>query len=353
MNKALSLCSSVFAALPLLCTAWAEEASPPPAEAVPVSTEEAEALLDAAALAARQREYEEEYRRRYSEVLPQPADGVYTVTEELPDHACFWMCRATLRPGEDMGTFLRRAYEEYGQQVGKLLKAVEVKGGVIIMDDPEAPPVEVRGIMLCNPAAPEAYREVPWPCGRDCAADELDKAAFYNLFLGVTFKPEGILVRKGKGYALNLWLIAATDAPQFWKWSEAEAFLAALPDLMQADPSQVEDMRPPNVELSPPLRERVESGRRMMMFHMVDGLPMEQCWETYAKMVALVGGQSITYSLGPNAIRSREEVEAHWRRLESPWPPEPEQARPRIVPPPTPAVPEIEVQLELDMPAED
>ncbi len=254
-----------------------------------------------------EQEYGKLLRSLYTEVPPQPANGQYTISPTLPEVDSFWMYPAELRPGEGLNSFISRAWEEHRQQARKLLMTKSDSRSHIVMDAPNAPDVKLRGIVLRNPAAPEAYREVIWPLGRDNGIDEpWERARHYSLFLSVSFTRGGICVQQGRGYAWEQ--IVATGKPRQWAWSEAEAFLAALPGLLQGDPQQVEWFLPPGVDtLSAPLRKRIASGRRMLLFYADDTLPMADYWETYARMAATAGVQCLEYCSSPDTITPPEE----------------------------------------------
>ncbi len=289
----------------------------------------------------------ESYWQRFTERPPQPPDGAYTVSAQLPAESCFWMCPVELRPGEDYGSFLRRAVEEYFQQARKQLKTVRDKGYVIVMEDPDAPEIHCRGIVLRNPSAPEASQDIIWPSQWECYHSELGElSGIYNLFLEVAFMRQGIRVCRGKLFDDDV--MGMTERPVTYPWSETSAFLAALPELMQADPRQVLRLLPPDMEFPSPLRERVASGRRLLLFHAEEGLPVENFWKTWVEMVAEVGIQSIQYTSDEDCLLSPAQREARQREQRGPLPEE-VPAGPDLS---SISLPQAEVQPVIDLPAE-
>ncbi len=85
-------------------------------------------------------------------------------------------------------------------------------------------------------------------------------------------------------------------------------FLAALPILMQGDPREVVSQLPKGFQFPSPLRERIASGRRMILFYAEEGLPMEEFWELYARMVGIIGIQNLVPVSSPDSILSPVEL---------------------------------------------
>ncbi len=238
--------------------------------------------------------------RCWSEVPPQPADGAYHISADLPDRDCYWLFLSELRPGEDLAGFLERAgKEEYAQlrrkyERERLLPEAE-NGHTDGEPHPDVPDVRERGLVLRNPASPEAWRDVVIPRYRDNMMDfPGNREHYYNLFLSVGFSPQGITVCPGKG---TCELARPSAPPRFWSWSEASAFLAELPSMLIGDPQQVVTIFGIKT-YSQPMRERILSGRRMVVLHTDRGMPIAPYWECLAKMVTIVGGQNMSYGKG-------------------------------------------------------
>ncbi len=284
----------------------------------------------------------------FREVPSQPADGTYYVSAELPDEDCFWLYLAELRPEEDLATFCERAVrEQYAQHQKKFereWRSTEDEDGRTRWEpSPDAPDVLERGLVLRNPAAPEAWRDVIIPSYRDNMMDfPSSRERFYNLFLSIRFSRQGITARHGKG---SIELARATAPPRFWPWSESEAFLAELPQMLFGDPAEVETR--PNFEttISKPLRERVLSGRRMVLLHTDKGMPIAPHWECLARMVSIVGGQNMGYYKGETVFDGIE-YERRERKLMAPLD-STEEPRPDLSPI---LPPEIDVHPELALP---
>ncbi len=280
----------------------------------------------------------------FSQVPPQPADGAYLVSAALPDRDCFWLYLAELQADEDLTGFLERAWLEKCQLLSRdhdRSKREVTDGQGRGETDTDAPEVEPRGLVLRNPAAPEAWRDVVIPCYRDNMMDfPGSREHYYNLFLSVKFSASGITVRPGEG---SCRLALASAPPRFWHWRESEAFLAELPGMLFGDPKQVQtnDIG----ELSGPMRERILSGRRMVVLHTDKGLPIAPHWECLSRMAALVGGQNMAYH-NSELVYGQDEYERRDRELCGyPEAPQPEHK------PLEPIAPGIEVQPVLDLPA--
>ncbi len=106
---------------------------------------------------------------------PQPADGVYTISSELPEKDAFLIFLSTLQEGEDHTQFWKRtdaAFKELYDQNDRRCFTEEV---VTPCNGPptlrrhrreDAPDIYYRGYLLRNPAAPEPLRDVLVPLTR-------------------------------------------------------------------------------------------------------------------------------------------------------------------------------------------
>ncbi len=286
--------------------------------------------------------------RCFSEVPPQPADGVYTVSPELPDKECFWMYRADLRAGENFGEFISRAMDEK-HELNRVRRNRECSMGEdgYLHRHEGVPEVHARGTMLHNPQAAEECRSIPWPEYRDNNMDFAgNRARNHQFFLAVEFYPRGIKVQQGAGYAWEE--VVATAAPQWWSWERAEEFLAALPELLKGDPAS---LTLPNglEELPPHLQERIKSARRMVFFYADKKMPIAPYWEWWAKLVQIADPQCVEYSRSPNVIISpAEAVQGERERC---MPPEwREKRRAERAEAPPLELPRHEAELQIELP---
>ncbi len=283
----------------------------------------------------------------FSKVPLQPADGVYTVSAELPDKDCFWMYLAGLRAGEKMGSFLRRAMTEAWElksQYWKRARRTDEHGYIKHVEG--QPEVMYRGIMLRNPQADEAYRDIPLPEYRDNMMDFAgNRARLHYFFLSVELYPAGIKVRQGKGFAWDD--IVATGAPMWWPRERAGEFFSALPELLSGDPAQL--VLPLGIdELPCHLQERIRAARRMVMLYADEKMPAADCWEWWARIVQTAGPQCVEYTTQPGIIMSPSAAEA--RQRISRIPPELRELQKQEGREPHYELPPVEVEPQLELP---
>ncbi len=285
----------------------------------------------------------------FSRVPAQPADGVYTITADVPDRDCYWMYLAELRPGENMGSLLQRAmaeaYERQAQYRARV-RGTDEHGNIRHIEG--LPEVVYRGIMLRHPQAAEAYRDIPLPEYRDNMMDMMgNRARLHHFFLSVEFYPGGIKVRQGKGSAWDE--IVATGAPMWWPREKAGEFFAALPELLKGDPAQL--VLPIGIdELPCHLQERIRSARRMVMLYADRKMPAADCWEWWARTVQIAGQQCVEYTTRPGIIMSPSVAEA-WERI-SRIPPELRELQKREGRESHYELPPVEVEPQLELPSE-
>ncbi len=253
---------------------------------------------------------------------PQPADGVYTISAELPATDAFLIFLSTLQEGEDHAQFWKRteaAFHELMEQDRRRCfteDLVVTENGHRRIDwhrRADAPDIRYRGYLLRNPAAAEALRDVLVPLNRrgEYWNGPFERFTSCEQFLCVSFTRQGITARPAL-HAYVLGEFVATGAERSWSWQALEDFFAALPELLMGEKRPV----PNDVHegIGGMRREQGETGHRMVVFYGEQGMPLTEYWEAFARLVKLAGEDWVTYCIGSHTYLSAEEDEARYQQ---------------------------------------
>ncbi len=187
-----------------------------------------------------------------------------TVSPSCPDSPGQWRMLIELQAGEDWPGYYARATALWQREImGK--KAARAKLG---------------GYVLRNPQAPAASRDIVIPCGpKQWSSGPFGQPEQAVRFLVVTFTPQGIELQRAKGTLVGPMLDAA-GMQQSWSWNEADAFLAALPAMVE---------------------------ERLVIFSAAAGLPVADYWNHLAAMWQIAGPRRLLPMDEAPYVRKRED----------------------------------------------